>query len=59
MYLLRIRRWGQVIHTNGVSYEFHMLKPKSPEDASLEFLLTHSVSNGVNDYCAVFRQVSV
>jgi len=35
----------------------HMLKLKSPENARLKFVLTHSVWNGVKVVCAVFRQV--
>jgi len=50
---------SHVIHRNGKIPLLHILKPKLPENASLEFLLTHSVSNGVNDQCAVFRQAPV
>ena len=47
---------SHVTHRNEKNALLHMLESKSPVNEGLEFLLTHSVSNEVNDNCAVFRQ---
>ena len=48
-YVITKSKTSHVIHKNEERPMFQMLKPKSPENASLEFLLAHSVVNRVND----------
>jgi len=38
---------------------FYILKPKSPETASLKLMLINSVKNELTDVCVVYRQAPV